>query len=386
MRPDSLAVHAGRSPRAGESLSPHIAQAAVQVFDSLDDYDLVASGEVPGHFYGRTSNETTEAFEGAVAALEGAAAGVAAASGMAAVLLGILALCPEPGPIVIPLDVYGTTLALIRQDLAPAGYEARVADLEDDGALRRAFEGAGLLVCETVTNPLCRVPDLDRIGALAAAACVPVLVDNTFATPILCRPLAHGASAVVHSATKYLGGHSDLVAGALVGPEPVVAAARARGIRIGTTLGPFEAWLALRGLRTLALRVRRQSDNALALARGLRGLPGVSAVFHPGLDDSPYRERAARLLPDGTGGMLAFELAGGRGAVQSLLDRLQLARFAASLGGVETTLSHPEIASHRGLSSEERAALGITPGTVRVSAGIEDPEDLLADFERALAG
>jgi methionine-gamma-lyase len=165
----------------------------------------------------------------------------------------------------------------------------------------------------------------------------------------------------------------------------VVAAAHARAVRLGATLGPFEAWLALRGLRTLGLRVRRQSEVAAALAQALVGMPGVARVHHPQLDGSSERERAARLLPDGSGGMLAFDLEGGRDAVQRLIDRLRLACFAASLGGVETTVSHPELTSHRGLTAAERERLGISPGTVRVSCGIEDPEDVIADFRQSLA-
>ncbi len=384
MNPDSLAVHAGREIKARDPLSPPIVQAAVQVYDSLEDYDLVAAGEIPGHYYGRNSNETTALLEAAVAALEGAETGLAASSGMAALLVTILALCPRPAPVLVPLDVYGTTLGLLRQDLAPLGYEPRIVDLADLPALDRALEGAGLLICETVTNPLCRVPDLDAITAAARGAGVPVLVDNTFATPILCRPLEHGATAVVHSATKYLGGHSDVVAGVAVGADSLLRQARSRAVRFGTTLGPFEAWLTLRGLRTLGLRVRRQSANALALAEALPGMPGVAAVHHPNLPGSAYRAVAARLLPEGTGGMLAFDLAGGRDAAQTLLDRLRLVRFAASLGGVETTVSHPELTSHRGLTAEEREQLGISPGTVRVSAGIEAPGDIVADFAQAL--
>lgn len=380
MKPDTVAVHAGRSLRARDPLSPPIVQAAVQVYESLEDYDLVAAGEIPGHYYGRASNETTALFEAAVASLEGGAAGVATSSGMAAILVAILGLCPEPAPVLIPLDVYGTTLGLLREDLGPLGYTPRIVDLEDDGALREALTGAGLLICETVTNPLCRVPDIDRLAALAAEAGVALLVDNTFATPILCRPLEHGAAAVVHSATKYLGGHSDLVAGVVVAGEPVAAAARARSNRLGTTLGPFDAWLALRGLRTLALRIRRQNANADALAAALPGMPGVTAVHRAA------GERVRRLLPEGSGGMLAFDLDGERQAVQRLLDRLRLVRFAASLGGVETTVSHPVLTSHRGLTEAERRSLGITEGTVRVSTGIEDPEDIAADFAQALAG
>jgi cystathionine beta-lyase/cystathionine gamma-synthase len=214
---------------------------------------------------------------------------------------------------------------------------------------------------------------------------VPMLVDNTFATPVLCRPLELGAAVVMHSATKYIGGHSDLLAGVVVGSAPVMAAARTRSVRTGSPLGPFDAWLALRGLRTLEVRMRRHSENSLALARAMRSMPGVAAVHHPLLEGSPSRDVATRLLPDGAGGMMAFDLEGGRAAVQRMLSRFQLVSFAASLGGVETTVSYPEITSHRGLTREERAELGVGPGTVRVSVGIEAAEDIVADFAQALA-
>jgi cystathionine gamma-synthase len=194
-----------------------------------------------------------------------------------------------------------------------------------------------------------------------------VLVDNTFASPVLFRPLEHGATATVHSVTKYNGGHSDLVAGVLAGPPEIVAAARARSVRWGMTLGPFEAWLALRGLRTLPLRIARQSANAARLAEALGAMRGVERVHYPG-----------------TGAMLAFDLAGGQAAVQRLLDRLQMVLFAASLGGVETTVSPSALTSHRSLTPEERERIGIRPGTVRVSVGIEDADDIVADFVQAL--
>ena len=214
---------------------------------------------------------------------------------------------------------------------------------------------------------------------------VPFLVDNTFATPLLCRPLDLGASLVMHSATKYLGGHSDLVAGVIAGDATTMGVARARSARTGTPLGPFEAWLALRGLRTLDVRVRRHSENSLALARAMQSMPGVARVHHPLLEGSPSFRVAQRLLPRGGGGMMAFDLAGGRSAVQRMIERFRLARFAASLGGVETTISYPELTSHRSMSAEQRAELGVGAGTVRVSVGIEDPDDVIADFAHALS-
>jgi cystathionine beta-lyase/cystathionine gamma-synthase len=381
----SRAVHAGRELGARSPLAPDLSLAAVQVYDDLEDYDAVARGDRPGHYYGRTSNANRAMLEKAVAELEGAEAGVATASGMAALHMAILALAPRPVTIVATRELYGGTLALLRQDLEPAGYEIHFVDLSDLEALRRAIPGAGLLLAETITNPLCRVPDLEAIVAMANEHSVPVLVDNTFATPVLCRPLELGAAAVMHSATKYIGGHSDLIAGVVVGSTAVMAAARARSVRTGNTLGPFDSWLALRGLRTLEVRIGRHSENSLALARAMRSMPGVAAIYYPWLEGSPSHDVAMRLLPHGAGGMMAFDLEGGRAAVQRMLTRFQLVTFAASLGGVETTVSYPELTSHRGLTPQERAELGVGPGTVRVSVGIEAAEDIVADFAQALA-
>jgi cystathionine beta-lyase/cystathionine gamma-synthase len=385
MKPASQAEHAGREGHGRRPLAPDISPAAVHVYEDLDDYDAVARGERPGHYYGRNSNENRALLERAVAELEGAEAGAATASGMAALHVAILALAPRPVRIVATRELYGGTMALLRQDLEPAGYGCHFVDMGDLDAVRRALDGAGLVLTETITNPLCHVPDLEAIARMARDRSVPMLVDNTFATPILCRPLELGAAAVMHSATKYIGGHSDLVAGVVVGDERVIGAARARSVRTGTTLGPFDAWLALRGLRTLDVRMRRHSENSLALAKALRSLPGASRVHHPLLEGSPSFAVAQRLLPQGAGGMMAFDLDGGRAAVQRMMSRFRMVAFAASLGGVETTISYPEITSHRGLTPEERAELGVGPGTVRVSVGIEGAEDIVADFTQALA-
>ncbi len=386
LRPETRVVHSGRRPAAGESLAPPLVQASVQVFDSLDDYDDVAAGRRPGHLYGRNSNENVASLEAAVADLEGAGAAVATASGMAAILCTVLALASRPRPLVVDRDAYGVSLALLRSDLEPLGYEIREVDLADEGALEAALPGAGLVICETVTNPLARVNDLQRICALATAEGIAVVVDNTYATPLLCRPLAWGATAVVHSVSKYLAGHSDLIAGVVCAEPRLIEAVRQRVIRTGGSLGPFEAWLAMRGLRTLALRVHRQSANAVRLAEGLKKLPQVERVWHPSIPGARDHGLSARQLPDGSGGMFAFDLAGGRPAVQAMLDRLRLVRFAASFGGVETTISYPALASHRNLSTAEQLNRGIGPGTVRVSAGIEAADDLLTDFRQALAG
>ncbi len=385
MKPPSRAVHAGRELGARTPLAPDLSTAAVHVYTDLDDYDAVAKGERPGHYYGRNSNSNREMLEKAVAELEGAEAGLATGSGMSALHATMLALAPRPATIVATRELYGGTMALLRQDFEPAGYEVHFVDLADHDAVRRALAGAGLVLAETITNPLCRVPDLEAIAAIARERGVPFLVDNTFASPILCRPLELGATAVMHSATKYIGGHSDLVAGVAVGSATAIGAARARSVRTGTPLGPFDAWLALRGLRTLDVRMRRHSENSIALARAMQKMDGVARVHHPLLEDSPSFPVASRLLPHGAGGMMAFDLEGGREAVQRMISRFQLVAFAASLGGVETTISYPEITSHRSLTPQERAELGVTPGTVRVSVGIEDGDDIVTDFAQAIS-
>ena len=385
MKPASRAVHAGRELSARSPLAPDLSPASVHVFEDLDDYEAVVRGERPGHYYGRNSNANRQMLERAVAELEGAEAAVATASGMAALHVAIVALAPRPVTIVATRELYGGTAALLRQDLEPLGYEPVFVDLTDLDATRRAVQRGGLVIAETITNPLCAVPDLDAIAAMCRERGVPLIVDNTFATPLLCRPLEFGASVVMHSATKYLGGHSDLVAGVIAAGASTIGAARTRAARTGTTLGPFDAWLALRGLRTLDVRVRRHSENSLALARAMESMRGVARVHHPLLEGSPSHAVATRLLPRGSGGMMAFDLEGGRDAVQRMIRRFELVTFAASLGGVETTVSYPEITSHRAMTPEERAALGVGPGTVRVSVGIEDAGDIIADFEQALS-
>ncbi|HET7467813.1 MAG TPA: PLP-dependent transferase [Candidatus Dormibacteraeota bacterium] len=367
MKPASRAVHAGRDLSARSPLAPDISPASVHVFDDLADYDAVARGERPGSYYGRNTNANRAMLERAVAELEGAEAGAAAASGMAALHAAILSLVPKPVTILATRELYGGSMSLLRQDLEPIGYEAHFVDMQDLDAVRRGMAGAGLVLVETITNPLCRVVDIAAITRMARDHGARVLVDNTFATPMLCRPLELGADVVMHSATKYIGGHSDLVAGVIVGANDVIKSARSRLARTGATLGPFDAWLALRGLRTLEVRMLRHGENAVALARGLESMPGVSRVHY-----------------GGAGGMMAFDLEGGRDAVQRMMSRLRMVTFAASLGGVETTISYPELTSHRGLTPEERAELGIGPGTVRVSVGIEAADDIVADFAQAL--
>jgi methionine-gamma-lyase len=244
-----------------------------------------------------------------------------------------------------------------------------------------------LVWLETIANPTTEMPDIPAVVEAARERGIPVVVDNTFASPYLCNPLALGVDLVIHSLTKYIGGHSDLIGGVIVGSAERVAAAREIVVNTGGNANPFEAFLALRGLRTLAVRMDRHSDNGLAVARSLEGQPGISRVWYPGLSSHGQHELAQRRLRDGrAGGMMAIELSGGRAAAERFLERVQVAIHATSLAGVESLVSHPASSSHRQYADAELAAAGLSPGMLRVSIGLEDADDLIADLAAAAAG
>jgi cystathionine beta-lyase/cystathionine gamma-synthase len=258
-------------------------------------------------------------------------------------------------------------------------------DFQDLDAVRRAVtDRTRVLLCEMCTNPLIRVPDVEALAAIAHEAGALLVVDNTVPTPALSQPLRWAADVVIYSATKNLSGHADVIGGLVVGKTAWIEGARAFAHTFGPTLGPFDAWLTLRGIRTLAVRMARHTSNALELARFLEGHTAVSRVNYPELEQSPFCARARKLLPGGAGALLSFELAGGRPALESMLARLQLVRLMPSLGNVATTLSHPASTSHRGLDTAERTRAGISDGLVRCSTGLEKIDDLIADFDRAL--
>jgi len=342
----------------------------------------------PGHSYSRYSNPTHAALEEALAELEGAEACHVTASGMAAVHGVVLSFLCTGDDLIIPHAVYGGLVGLARAVLSRAGIGVRSVDTTDPSAVAGAIGDRTRLVwLETISNPTTAMADISAVAELAHARGVPVAVDNTFASPYLCNPLALGADAVVHSTTKYVGGHSDLTGGAILGSAAVVSAAREIVINAGGNAAPLEAFLALRGLKTLALRMERHSANALAVAAALEGSPGVDAVRYPGLASHPQHALAGRTLRDGmAGGMIALEVSGGRAAGERFLDLLQVAVHATSLGTVETLCSHPASSSHRQLGDAELAEAGLSPGMIRVSIGLENAEDLVADLRAATAG
>ena len=356
-------------------------------FTSADAEELgaVTTRRIPGYSYGRLDNPTVAALASAVADLEGAEAGFAFGSGMAAIHAALGSLLSAGDRVVATGATYGTTRSLLVNVFGRLGVTVAFVDITDLAAVEAALAAAPtrVLYAETISNPTIVVADHAALAALAHGHGAAYVVDNTFASPYLCRPAELGADLVCESATKYLAGHSDVMAGVVVGGRSRVDRVRDVEVDTGGALDPHAAFLALRGLSTLALRMERHTATASALARWLATQPGVTRVWHPSLPDHPQHLVASRQL-SGAGGMLAFELAGGRAAGGAFIDALTIPERTASLGSVFTIVAHPPSTTHRQLDEAALAAAGITPGLLRCSVGLEDLDDLVADFAGAL--
>lgn len=393
--PYSLAtrvVHVGRGgPRPDFTPTvPPIYLSNTYQYDTYAELDAVYYEERPGYIYTRYGTPTHRALEEALADLEGADVAFTTASGMAAVHLALLAAgAGKNGPVVIAQDVYGASLTLTTGLLASLGVPTQAVDVTDLDGVRRTLEETrpAVLFCETISNPLTKVADVPALIGMAHAVGARVVVDNTFTTPLLFRPMEHGADFVVHSATKYLSGHGDTLAGVVLTREAYRECTSKILKQVGSNLGPVEAWLVYRGLKTLALRVPRQCDNALQVARFLAEHPRVAHVYYPGLPESPWHVLATQLFGGHHyGAIVAFDIAdAGLEEVTRFLDALQLCLPVTTLGDIYTTVLYPARSSHGYLSEEQRQAVGIGPGLVRLSAGIEDPDDLIADLAQALS-
>jgi methionine-gamma-lyase len=377
---------AGRVPAAPQPpLNVPIYQTSTFEVGSAQDLEDILEFRVPGHSYTRYSNPTHAALEEALAELEGGEAAHITASGMAAIHGALVSIVRPGDEVLAPAAVYGGTYGLLNGVLARLGIAARYVRTGDPDAVAAAIGPSTRLVwLETIANPTTEMADLAAIAASAHERGALVVVDNTFASPYLCNPLDLGADLVVHSLTKYVSGHSDIIGGAVVGSAQRVRAAREVVVNAGGNAQPFEAFLALRGLRTLALRMDRHSATALTVARALESHPAFAAVHYPGLPSHPQAKLAARELRDGmAGGMMAVDLAGGRDAAIRFVERVRVAVHATSLAGAESLVSHPASSSHRQFSDEALAASGLSPGMLRVSVGLEDADDLVADFVQA---
>ncbi len=390
-RLSTLAVHAGTRAIENDFIPtvPPIHHSASFWYESMEDLDAVFAETRPGYCYTRYGNPTVTAFEAAAAELEGGEMALAFSSGMAAIHATLLATSVRAGaPVVAAHDLYGATYLLLDHLLRSQGAEVQFVDVADLDAVKAACEAHNpvALLVETISNPLLKVADIDALANIAHGQGATLVVDNTFASPFLVQPLTLGADIVIHSATKYMGGHGDVLGGVVISTLPH-REELFKVIKVtGANIGPQEAWLLLRGLRTLPLRMRKHCDNGLEVAKWLQQHPRITKVNYPGLPSHPQHELATRLFSEqGYGGMLSFELAG---AIQKdvfrFFEALEVCLPATTLGDISTLILYPAHSSHRGLSPEERVRIGISDGLVRLSVGIEDAKDIIDDLDQAL--
>lgn len=387
LSPASIAVHGGEHPGEqpfGAVVSP-VFHSATFAFENFGEMRQYARGELPeAYFYSRYGNPTVAEAERKIAELEGAQACVVTSSGSAATFCALATLC-ETGDEVIACDsVYGGTVKLLTRVLNRFGIRSRFIALDEIPDLPKiSGERSRVFWFESPANPLNRIIDLRLAAEVSRKAGLFSVIDSTFASPVLQQPLAHGINAVMHSATKYLGGHSDLTAGAVAGSKEFIDRVRQMSVMAGTTLDPAAAYLLSRGMKTLDVRVKRSCDNALLLAHVLREHQKVARVYYPGLESDPGHA-LAKLQMKAFGGIVAIDLIGGEPEVEKLFNSLRLVRTASSLGGVETLASYPLYSSHAGFSDKQLKAAGVSATTVRFAVGIEAAEDIIADITRAL--
>ena len=376
-----------RPPRVDQRpTSVPIYQSVTFSAEDAEELGAVTTGALPGYSYARIDNPTDTALAEAIAELEGGEAGYVLSSGMAAIHAALVSLVRAGDRIVSTKAVYGSTRSLLLNVLGPFGVRTEFVDATDLAAVDRALaaEPTAVLYAESISNPTIVVVDHAALAELAHRHGARYVVDNTFASPYVCRPLELGADLVVESATKYLGGHSDVLAGTVAGPADLIREVRRVQIDTGATLAPFAAFLVLRGIATLGVRLERHAASATALATWLERQDGVTRVHYPSLVSHPQHELAARQF-GGSSGMFAFELAGGAPAARAFVDALRVPELTASLGSIHTMVVHPPSTTHRQLDEAGLAAAGIVPGLLRCSVGLEDVEDLEADFAAALA-
>lgn len=384
------AIHAATGagtigPGGGAAISTPIWQSSTFEFREPEQVAEAATAQRPETFYTRYGNPNFTAVQDALVQLEGGESALVTGSGMGAIMLVFLGTLRSGDHLVAQATHYVGTMKALESWLPRYGIETTLVDQTDVDAFEAAIQdNTRLIYVETPANPTLTMTDLEGVASLARERGITTCADNTFATPINQRPLELGIDLVIHSATKYLGGHSDITAGALIGDRERVDALWHALITHGMILHPFEAWLLARGIQTLPFRVARHNQNASAVAEFLESHPAVTRVYYPGLPSHPQHELAKRQM-DGFGGMVVFELAGGFDTARDFAARLQLARRAVSLGGTETLVVHAASMIHARLSPEQRAAAGISDNLIRVSIGLEDPEDIVADFDQALS-
>lgn len=355
------------------------------IFDSIEPIDKICDEGAPGYAYFRLGNPNADATSRILAAADGAEKGLVFASGMAAITTAILAAVKPGDHIVASPIIYGEAFYFLKHELKRWGVETTFIDFNTQDVEDYMRPNTVLVYGETIANPLMSVPDLKHLADVAHAHGAKLYIDNTFATSVIAQPIKYGADLVLYSATKYLGGHDDIVGGAAVGSEEIIKQLNFYLGLYGSNLGATESWLLARSLRTLPLRAKKMSENALALAKFFENHPKVEKVYYPGLESSPSKSLAdSQFEGNGYGGMLSVNFRGGQPEINKLIKNLKLVRFVPTLAGVGTTLTYPPRASHRDLTPEELDAIGITMGQIRLSSGLEDTNDLLNDFDQAL--
>lgn len=383
----TLAIHHGYDPMQNEgALTPPLHLTSTFVFETAEAGGEMFAGEQAGYIYSRISNPTNDLLERRIAVLEGAEAGLALASGMGAITATLWTLLAPGDEIILDKTLYGCTFAFMHHGLVKFGVKVTHVDLTHPENLRAAIsEKTKVVYFETPANPNMRLVDIQAVSDIAHANDAKVVVDNTYATPYLTQPIKHGADVALHSATKYLGGHGDVIAGLLVGSAELVADIRLQGMKdmTGAVMAPFNAMLILRGLKTLELRLDRHCSSAATVAEMLEQSSAVQKVWYPGLESFEQHDLAKRQMSQ-FGGMIAFELIGGKQAGIDMMNKLQLISRAVSLGDAETLVQHPASMTHSTYSTEELAEHGISEGLVRLSIGLEGVDDVLADLEQAL--
>jgi len=366
--------------------NPEVAPIFLTTAFNVEDLDgLQARYDAKGYCYNRNRNPNRGALINLMTYLENGESSIACSSGMAAISTAIISNVKQGDHILSDKTLYGETIELIEDTLGNFGVESTFVDFTDLSAIKAAVRpNTKLFYVETVSNPMISVPDMDAIAKIAHENGSILVVDNTFMTAYGFKPLDHGADLVVNSLTKFANGHSDAVAGSVTGSQELITKAHGLQVLIGSSLDAFTAWLVQRGVRTLNLRLQKQMENALALAKALEECPYVLKVNYPGLESHPQHELAKKLFPKGFGGMLSFVMPDDRKKINEFMRKLNLAHYAMTLGGYRTTLSHPVMSSHSSTPEPIRRAMGITDGLMRISVGIEDTEDLVNDFIQAL--
>ena len=417
LKPDTIALHSGYVPESDHgSRAVPVYQTTSYVFESVSDASSLFNVEQGGHIYSRITNPTVAVLEQRISALEGGSGAICTASGMSALFTTFITLCSAGDHIVSATQIYGSTATLLKHTIKRLGIECSFVSINDEAALRDAIQdNTKLVFCESIGNPGLEIADIPSIAKISHEAGIPLVVDATFATPTLCRPIEHGADIVVHSVTKWIGGHGVAVGGAIIdggqfdwsasgrfpeltepyapfhgikfweefGPSALAMKIRAESMRdVGATMSPHHAFLILQGIETLNMRMKQHVANARAMVDWLQAQDEVTWVNHPEMESSPSHELAPKLFPDGAGSMLCFGVVGGRPGGAAFINALQLASNLANVGDSRTLVLHPGSTTHSRLTKEDMVAAGISEDMIRVSVGIEDIKDIKADFSR----